>query len=77
MLIGGLISSLERSGRRRNCARFRRNDDISLTTFNSVAEHLNRDNKPYEQRATWADTYEFFLKVISVRIPFLHVMKTL
>ncbi len=51
------------------CARFCTNDDISLTPFNSVAEHLNQDNKPYEQRATWADTYQFFLKVISVRTP--------
>ena len=58
-------------------ARFRTNEDISLTLFNSVAEHLNKDNKPYDQRATWADTYEFFLSVISVRVSFRYVKKAL
>jgi hypothetical protein len=41
--------------------------------FKSVAEHLNQGNKSYEQRATWAETYEFFLQVISVRIVFTYV----
>ena len=59
------------------CARFHTNDDISLTLFNSVVEHLNKDNKPYEKRATWADTYEYFIDVISVRVSFQYVKKAL
>jgi len=58
-------------------ARFCTNDDISLTPFNSVAEHLSLDNKPYEERATWEATYDYFLSIISVGTSFRYVGKAL
>ena len=48
------------------------NGVISLTTLNSVAEHLNLDNKPHDKWANWTDTYDSFIKTISVSPFFTH-----
>jgi len=44
---------------------------MSLTLFNSLAEHLKKDNIEYAQHANWAATYDSFLEMISVRVIFI------
>lgn len=51
---------------------------ISLTHFNSLAEHLNEaDNTQYDKWADWDATYAAFLKVISVSIFLPYACKSL
>ena len=51
--------------------RFYASNDTSPMFFDSLAEHLNKDNIEYAQHANWAATYDYFLKVICVRIIFI------
>jgi len=55
--------------------RFYASNDTSPMLFNSLAEHLNKNNIEYEGQVNWEATYNYFLEVISVRIIFICIGK--